>query len=56
MQREPFTEFRSKPGTSKRMGLLFSPRSKLKVKYQVPDELKRLERQIVDAGLIPDGD
>ena len=56
MKFESFTAFCSKLGNSERMGLRFSPRSKLKVKYQVMDELKRLEQQIVDAGLMPDGD
>ena len=56
MKFESFTAFCSKLGNSERMGLRFSPRSKLKVKYQVLDELKRLEQQIVDAGLMPTHD
>ena len=54
MKFESFTAFCGKLGNSERMGLRFSPRSKLKVKYQVMGELKRLEQQIVDAGLMPD--
>ena len=53
---ESFTAFCSKLGTSERMGLRFSPRSKLKVEYQVLDELKRLDQEIMDADLMPTDD
>ena len=56
MKFESFTALCSKLGNSERMGLQLSPRSKLKVKYQVMGELKRLEQQIVDAGLMPTDD
>ena len=53
---ESFTAFCSKLGTLERMGLRFSPRSKLKVEYQVMDEFKRFDQQIMDANLIPTDD
>jgi hypothetical protein len=53
---ESFTAFCSKLGTSERMGLRFSLRSKLSVEYQVLDELKRLDQQIMDADLMPTDD
>ena len=56
MKFESFTAFCSKLGNSKRMRLRFSPRSKLKVEYQVLDELKRLDQEIMDADLMPTDD
>ena len=56
MKFESFTAFCSKIGTSERMGLRLSLRSKLKVGRRVMGELKRLEQHIVDAGLMPTDD